>query len=116
MHAVVAQAGFADSPGHREPQHVSAAARRMRFFARHHIRRTHRPGKLLTAGPHAAAHLDRAAHAAVFGVVEPRGGIRRLITGAEAQIRREWRRIHNLAGIQDAQRIESLLDLAERLV
>ena len=66
VHALVRQLRVAELPGHRQPQRVGTAARRMRFFARHHVRRAHRALALLAAQPDAAAHLDGAAESVVL--------------------------------------------------
>ena len=74
------------------------------------------PVELLAARAQPAAHLDGAADAAVLRVVEERHGRRRRVAGAVAQVRRQRRRVDDLAGIEDALRVERALDRAERLV
>ena len=110
--ALVAEPGLADPAGHRQAQHVRPPARRVRFLARRHVRRAHRPVERLAAGAEAAAHLDGARQPAVLRVVEERDRLRRAIRGAVAQIGRQRRRVDDLPGVEDAVRIERPLDRA----
>src|SRR5271168_3186217 len=114
--AFVAQAGFAQPSGHRQAQDIGAAARRIRFLARGHIRRTHGAGQFLAAGAHAATHFYGASEAPVFRVIEKRRGIRGPVLGAKAEIGGHRGRIDYFSGVQDALRIEGTLDLAEGFV
>src|SRR5262250_1616110 len=45
-------------PSQCRPQRIGAASRRVFFFTRDHVGRTHGPFQSLTADPDAAAHLD----------------------------------------------------------
>ena len=86
LHAFVAQTGFAEPAGHREAQHVGAPARRVLLVARGHVRRAHGAVERLAARAEAAAHVHRAAHPAVLGVVEEGVGLRRPVARPEAQV------------------------------
>src|SRR5580658_6651218 len=116
IYALVAKPGLVQLAGYRHPQRVRTASRGSGFVVRRHVGRAHSTGKFLAASADAAAHFDRARHASVLGKIEPRRGFTSLIADAESETRRERRRIHDLSGIQDAERIKSALDLAKRLV
>ena len=75
-----------------------------------------RPFALLAALADAGTQLRRTDDAAVRGEVECRRHLRRDVSGAEAKIVRQRRRIDDLAGIEDVLRIEGPLDFAESLV
>ena len=113
---VIGETRLAEPPRHRQPQCVRAPARRVFLLPRRHIRRAHRPFERLAAGAEAAAHLDGASHAAVFAVVEERRRIRCDVAGAVAQVRRHRWCVDDLAGVEEAVRIERPLHRAERLV
>src|SRR5205814_7844304 len=101
---VIAETGLAEPAGHRQPQNVGAAPRRMFFLARRHVGRAHRSVERLAAHAEAAAHFDRAAHAAVPGIVEVGRWVRGLVACAVPKIRREGLCVDNLAGVEDALR------------
>ena len=88
----------------------------MRLVARRHERRTHRAGRRLATRAQTAAHLGRAGDPAVRRVVERALMRRRARRGSVAQIRAERRGVDDLPRIEDAVRIERLLDLPERVV
>ena len=115
-HALVTEPRFADPPRHGQAQNVRASSRRVRLFPRRHVGRAHRPVQRLAARTEAAAHLDRARQAAMLGIVEERRRLHGAIRRPVAQAGGERRRIDDLAGVEDAVRIEGLLDVAERLV
>jgi hypothetical protein len=115
-HAFVAEPRLSEPSGHREPQHVRAAAGRVLFFPRRHERRAHRAVQRLAADAEPAAHLHGATHAAVLRVVEERRRIGRRIAGAVTQVRRQRRRVDDFSRIEDAVRIERVLHGPERFV
>ena len=88
----------------------------MHFLLRDHVGRTHGSVEFLPAYSEAAAHLDGAAHAAVFRIVEEGGRMPRLVTRAKAKVRGERRRVDDFSGIKNALRIESALDGAKSLI
>jgi hypothetical protein len=55
-------------------------------------------------------------HAAEIAVVEPGLWIRRPVRRSEAQVRRQRRRVDDLAGVEEAVGIERLLHRPERVV
>ena len=114
--AAIVEPGVAETAGHRQAQDVGAAARGVLFVVGRHVRRAHRALDGLAAGADAAAHLDRAAEAAVVVVVEVGRGPRRHVAGAVAQVGGHRSGVDDLAGIEQACRIEGLLDGAEGVV
>ncbi len=110
------EAGGPELATHRQAQHVGPSARRVRLVARGHVGRAHRALARLAAQPDAAAVLDRAPEAAVGAEVEEGHRLRRAVSGAEAQVRGDRRRVDDPSGIEDALRVEGPLHLAERLV
>ncbi len=116
VHALVAQPRLPQSAAHRQPEHVGASARRIGLLAGRHVRRAHGSVELLAARAEAAAHLDRARHAAVLGVVEESLRAPGAVARPEAEVGRQRRRVDDLAGIEDAVRVEGALHRPERVV
>ena len=88
-HVVAGQRVGAELAGQREAQRVGAAARDMRFVARHAIARAHGAALGFAAGAVVVAHLDGrlqpAAGARIVGPVEPRRhGCRAIVAGRSA--------------------------------
>ena len=102
--------------GDRQAEQVGAAAGAVLLLAGRLERRAHRPLGLLPAGADARAQLGGRQQAAVGREVE-RGRHRgRDIARPIAQVRRQRRRIDDLAGVQQVVRVERALQLAEGLV
>src|SRR4029077_6913874 len=102
-------------PGDRKPQRIGAAARDVALLARDAIARAHHAAGRGAAGAVVVAHLDRALEtAALAGIgrpLEPRGHFLRRVARRVAEIAAvvELRRAHDLAGIEQPVRIETVL-------
>ena len=106
-------------PADGEPQRVGAPARHVALVAGHAIARAHHAALERAAGAVVVAHLDRAletaAGARIGRPVELRGHVVGVIVRAVAQQAAvvELRRAHDLAGIEQALRVETVLHLLE---
>ena len=70
VNAAIVQSGRSQTSAHRQAQHVSAAARRMRFLLRLFAMSGRAHGSFERLAAHAALHIfDRAAHSAVIGII-----------------------------------------------
>ena len=75
LDSLVSESRFAQPPRNCKPQHIGPPASGMHFLLRDHVGRAHGSIEFLPAYSEAAAHLDGAAHAAIFGIVEECGRI-----------------------------------------
>src|SRR5690349_23743725 len=101
---------------HHQPQRIGAATCGMRLLVRCHIGRAHRAAQFFAACAYTATHVDCAAHTAVLRIVEPGLRIRRSISEAKPQIRRERRSIYDLAWVQNSEWVERLFDFTKHLI
>src|SRR5207244_513052 len=83
----VAKARLAEPARHRQPQRIGAAARRVFFLSRRHVRRAHRSVERFSTGAQPTAHLHRTSHAAVLGEIEVRRRLRRPVAYAVSEVR-----------------------------
>ncbi len=116
INSVIVETGIREFHAHSHSQNIGAAASGVRLLSGRHIRRAHGAFKRLAANAEAAAHLDRPAHAAIFGIIEKRAGIRTYVARAKAEILGKRRAVHDLAGIEDSFGIERPLDGSESFV
>ncbi len=115
-HRLVARFRSAELVGERQAQRVGAPAREIALRSRRAIARAHGPGVELAAMAVVVAHLHRAGQAAPGAPVEGGGGRCGAIVRPVAEERTVVlaRRIHDLAGVHVAARIEPRLDLGQR--
>src|SRR5262249_40681838 len=101
-------------------QRIGTATRDVALVAGDAVARAHHAAGERAAGAVVVAHLDGALEAAalarICGPVELRADVLAVIAGAVAEHAAvvELRRVHDLAGIVAAPRVEALLDLLER--
>ena len=120
-HLVRRQRVGPELPGEGEPQRVGAAARDVTLLAGDAVARAHDAAGERAAGAVVVAHLDRAlesaAPARIGRPVEMRLDLVGAIVGAVAEQAAvvELRRPHDLAGIEQAVRIEAVLHVLERV-
>ncbi len=118
-HLVGGERVGAELAGDGEAQRIGAPARHVALVAGDAIGRAHHAAGELAAGAVVVAHLDRAletaAGARIGGPVERRGHRLAVIAGAVAEQAAvvELGRAHDLAGIEQAVRIEAVLHLLE---
>ena len=116
VHVGIGESLKAELAGDRQPKQVGAAPGAIFLVAGCLERGAHRPFALLAAGTDTCAQFGGRQQAAIGAEVERRLHGRRDIAGSIAQVRRQRRRIDDLAGVEQVVGVNRLLQLSERLV
>ena len=112
IHAPAGQFRQGNAPGDGGAQHVGTPARAVLLIARRHKAGAHRPAAQLAADRRPVAHLDLVGHAALE--VQPGPKVDSGVFRPLAQVAVKWRRIDNVAWVEQVVRVKDALDLAEQ--